>query len=171
MTPDDLRDLYGYHRWANRTLLDIATTLGEDVCARPLGSHFSFPTLTRTFAHIYGADWIWLSRWQGASPTRLPGDEFTTLAAVRTAWDAMEKEQKDFVDRLTADDLAREIEYRNTKGKVGRLPLGWLLRHVPDHATHHRSEVATMITMISGSPPDTGMVSYGARVRPVTPPR
>jgi uncharacterized damage-inducible protein DinB len=31
---------------------------------------------------------------------------------------------------------------------------------VANHATHHRSEIATMVTMISGSPPDTGMASY-----------
>ena len=29
-----------------------------------------------------------------------------------------------------------------------------------EHATHHRSEIATMITLISGSPPDTGINTY-----------
>jgi uncharacterized damage-inducible protein DinB len=29
-----------------------------------------------------------------------------------------------------------------------------------DHATHHRSEIATMLTMVRGSPPDTGINSY-----------
>jgi uncharacterized damage-inducible protein DinB len=28
---------------------------------------------------------------------------------------------------------------------------------VVNHATHHRSEIAAMLTIISGSPPDTGM--------------
>jgi uncharacterized damage-inducible protein DinB len=31
---------------------------------------------------------------------------------------------------------------------------------VPNHATHHRSEIATMLTMISGSPPDTGINTF-----------
>jgi uncharacterized damage-inducible protein DinB len=35
-----------------------------------------------------------------------------------------------------------------------------LLHHVPNHATHHRSEINTMLTLISGSPPDTGINSY-----------
>ena len=39
-------------------------------------------------------------------------------------------------------------------------PLGMLLLHVPTHAAHHRSEFATMLTMASGSPPDTGINSY-----------
>jgi uncharacterized damage-inducible protein DinB len=31
---------------------------------------------------------------------------------------------------------------------------------VVNHATHHRSEAATMITLISGSTPDTGINTY-----------
>jgi uncharacterized damage-inducible protein DinB len=31
---------------------------------------------------------------------------------------------------------------------------------VVNHATHHRSEIATMLTAISGSPPATDMVVY-----------
>jgi uncharacterized damage-inducible protein DinB len=31
---------------------------------------------------------------------------------------------------------------------------------VANHATHHRSEIATMVTMLSGSPPDTGVNSW-----------
>jgi len=31
---------------------------------------------------------------------------------------------------------------------------------VTNHATHHRSEVATMLTMISGSPPSTDFVVW-----------
>jgi uncharacterized damage-inducible protein DinB len=40
------------------------------------------------------------------------------------------------------------------------VPLEAALEHVVNHATHHRSEVATMLTMVSGSPPDTGRVTY-----------
>jgi uncharacterized damage-inducible protein DinB len=35
---------------------------------------------------------------------------------------------------------------------------------VVNHATHHRSEAATMITQISGSPPDTGINTYRVAV-------
>ena len=35
-----------------------------------------------------------------------------------------------------------------------------LLLHVPTHAAHHRSELATMLTMVSAPPPDTGINSY-----------
>jgi uncharacterized damage-inducible protein DinB len=155
-----IRDLYDYHHWANRRLFDFAAGLGEDLCAREVGPQFSYPRVTRMFAHLYGADWIWLSRWKGTSPTAVPGDELTTMAAVRRTWDPLEAEQTAFVDGLRDADLARVVEFKNTEGKPYRAPLGQLLQHVANHATHHRSEIATMVTMLSGSPPDTGVNSW-----------
>lgn len=155
-----IRELYGYHRWANRRLFAVAAALGEEAAQREVGKQFSFPTVRRMFAHIYGADWIWLMRWKGTSPTRLPGDEIGSLAILRERWDALEKEQQAFIESLTPADLGHVVDYKNTEGKPFRLPLGPLLQHVANHATHHRSEIATMLTMIHGSPPDTGLVAY-----------
>ncbi len=155
-----IRELYVYHRWANRRLFDAAAALGEDAAGREVGKQFSFPTVTRMLAHIYGADWVWLMRWKGTSPTKLPGGEIESLAALREKWDAVEREQHAFVESLAPADLGRIVDYRNLEGKPFRLPLGPLLQHVANHATHHRSEVATMLTMISGSPPSTDLVTY-----------
>ncbi len=155
-----IRGLYAYHRWANRRLFEEAAKLGEAAAAREVGKQFSFPTIRRMLAHVYGADWIWLMRWKGTSPTKLPGEEIESLAALREKWDATEQEQQAFIDSLTPADLGRTVEYKNTEGKAFRLALGPLLQHVANHATHHRSEVATMLTMISGSPPNTDLVAY-----------
>ena len=93
-----VHDLYDHHRWANHRLFDVALALGEEACARDLGKHFSVPTLTRMFAHVYGADLNWLKRWKGTSPTESPFFEFGSMAEVRRQWDALEAEQKAFVD-------------------------------------------------------------------------
>jgi uncharacterized damage-inducible protein DinB len=155
-----VRDLYDDHRWANRRLYDFAAGLGEETCGRDVGTQFSYPKVTRMFAHLYGADWLWLRRWKGTSPTTVPGPELTTMAAVRRTWDAFEAEQTAFLDGLKDADLDRVVDYRNTEGKAFRAPLGQLLAHVANHATHHRSEIATMVTMLSGSPPDTGINTW-----------
>ena len=159
-----IRGQYGYHRWANRRLFDVAAGLGAEAAARDMGKHWSFPTLTRMFGHIYGADWLWLQRFKGVSPTIVPGGDFATLDALRPAWDALEAEQGAYVEGLTGADLARVVSFKNTRGVEGQAALGPLLQHVVNHATHHRSEAATMITLISGSPPDTGIATYQATV-------
>lgn len=157
---DLIRDLYAYHRWANRRLFDVAATLGADV-DRDVGKQFSVPTVKGMLAHVYAADWVWLSRWRGTSPDRMPrGEDFATLDALRKRWDELEREQQAFVDALGESDLSRVVDYRNTSGKAFRLPLAALLQHVANHATHHRSEVATMLTMLRGSPPATDYVVW-----------
>jgi uncharacterized damage-inducible protein DinB len=159
-----IREHYDYHRWANRRLFGLAAGLGDDA-TRDMGAHWSFPTLKGTFAHIYGADRIWLARWKGSSPDRLWGDrDFATMADLRAGWDALEAEQRAFVEGLGDADLTRPLRYRNTEAKEFAVALGALLQHVVNHATHHRSEAATMITLISGSPPDTGINTYRVAV-------
>lgn len=160
-----IRGLYDYHRWANRRLFDVAAGLGDVAVTRDLGKHWSVPSVKGMFAHLYGADRIWLTRWKGGSANRLMGDaDFATLGEVRTQWDALETEQRDFVGGLTEADLTRPVSYRNTAGAQFSVALGPLLQHVVNHATHHRSEIATMITLISGSPPDTGINTYRTMV-------
>jgi uncharacterized damage-inducible protein DinB len=159
-----IRELYSYHHWANRRLFEVAAGLGAEAAARDMGKHWSYPNLTRMFGHIYGADWLWLQRFKGVSPTSMPGGEFATLDALRTAWDTFETEQRAYVEGLTGADLGRVVSFKNTQGIEGRVPLAPLLQHVVNHATHHRSEAAAMITLISGSPPDTGMATYRATV-------
>ena len=156
-----IRILYQYHRWANRRLFDAVAALGEETAAREMGSQWSFPTLKGMLGHIYGADWVWLERWNGGSPTGLPADrDFATLADLRGRWDAFEQEQQAFIEGLSEEDLARVVAYRDTRGNPYSLPLWPLLQHVANHATHHRSEGATMVTLVSSSPPPTDMSVY-----------
>ena len=160
-----IRELYDYHRWANRRLFDVAVGLGDDVTTRDMGKHWSVPTVKGMFAHVYGADSIWLSRWKGHSPPRLLGDaDFGTLRDLRPAWDALEAEQGGFVASLSDADLAQPLTYKNAAGEPFTVALGPLLQHVVNHATHHRSEIASMITLISASPPDTGINTFRTMV-------
>ena len=160
MSVELIREHYDYHHWANRRLFGLAVDLGDAV-NREMGPHWSFPTLKGMFAHICGADHAWLARWKGNSPGRILGDaDFPSVADLRTRWDALEAEQQSFLAGLGEADLVRAVVYKNTQGQEFRVALGALLQHVVNHATHHRSEAATMMTMISGSPPDTGINTY-----------
>lgn len=155
-----VRDLYAYHRWANHRLFDVAAALGEEACARELGTHWSVPTLRKMFAHLYAADANWLQRWKGISPPGSPFIDMASMSEVRTRWNALEAEQQAFVEALDEAGLTRTVEYKNSQGQAFRAPLGVLLQHVANHATHHRSEIATMLTIVSGSPPDTGINTW-----------
>ena len=166
MSVELIRELYEYHHWANRRLFGIAADLGDGVTMQDMGKHWSFPTFKSMLAHIYGADRIWLARWKGAAPTKLYGDaDFSSLADFRTQWDELEAEQRAFVTSLGTAELARTLDYKATNGTPFAQPLWQLLQHVVNHATHHRSELAAMLTMTKGSPPSTDMVVFYRQAR------
>jgi uncharacterized damage-inducible protein DinB len=160
-TVEMIRELYEYDRWANRRLFDAVAGLPAGEAEREIGKQFSFPTLKGMLVHVLGALTIWLTRWQGTSPTAMlsPG-EFRDLSALRRRWDEQDERLRAFIDGLREPDLARVIHYTNTQGQAFRLPLLPLMQHVANHSTHHRSEVATMLTMLGTAPPPTDLVVY-----------
>jgi uncharacterized damage-inducible protein DinB len=160
MSLELIRGLYDYHRWANRTLFDVAVERGEEAVQRDMGAQWSVPTVLRMFGHIYGADAVWLGRWRGRPLPAMPGGDLPTMSALRRAWDEFEADQRGYIGALSEADLARVVEYKNLAGLAQRAPLWTLVQHIVNHATHHRSEINTMLTLISGSPPDTGINSY-----------
>ena len=82
MTPQDLQALVDYNYWATHRLLDAVGALTPEQFVRDLGS--SFRSVRDTLTHVHDAEWIWLSRLHGSSPTsRLPLDRFQDCAALR----------------------------------------------------------------------------------------
>jgi len=69
MSPTEIQQLYDYNAWANRRSLAAAEKLKAEEFTRPLGSSFS--SVRDTLAHIYGAEWSWLERFQVRSPAAL----------------------------------------------------------------------------------------------------
>src|SRR5262245_57691748 len=105
-----IRELWDYHHWANRRLLDVTAALGEETAGPAMGTQFSMPSLRATFAHVYGADRFWLGQWKGEPPGP-PGPTYglgiPTVAELRHVWDELVAEQRDFIQAVTEPDLSR----------------------------------------------------------------
>ena len=67
---DEIRDLFVFNQWANARTLGAVAVLNEDEFHRDLKS--SYPSVRETLLHIMASEWIWLTRWQGTSPTGMP---------------------------------------------------------------------------------------------------
>lgn len=159
MTLDEARDLFAYTEWANARAFDAAESLTHDELTRTLPS--SFPTVLATLGHIAGAEWAWLRRWHGESPGGMPPwASDTSLAAVRRELAATESARAAFLGSLTDADLSRPIEYRSFAGKTYVDPLANLVRHVTNHSTYHRGQVATMLRQLGKVPPSTDVIAY-----------
>ena len=64
------------------------------------------------------------------------------------------------VASVTEDDLAREIEYRNSAGQQFRTRLEDILLHVALHGSYHRGQVSLVIRAGGGEPAPTDYIAF-----------
>ena len=144
---ETIRELYGYNYWARDRQLEACRALTQEQFLRPMGSSFS--SVRDTLAHLVGAEWLWLERWQGRSPRVMPGaEEFPTLAAVEERWRAVEHAVREFLSELSEDALARPITYTNFKGETWTYMLWRALYHLVNHQSYHRGQVTTLLRQL-----------------------
>ena len=159
MTPQEMRTLYDYNAWANHRSLDAASSLTGEQFVQPMGS--SFGSVRDTLAHIYGAEWIWLERFQGRSPSSLPDTtQFHEIASLRQRWDEHEGSLLRFVRGLTQADLDRVLEYKTLKFGVYRNPLWESMQHLANHGTYHRGQVTTLLRQLHAQPIATDLMHF-----------
>jgi len=155
-----LNSLFAYNRWANLRMLDAAAELTVEELEREIASSFS--SVLETLRHMLGAEWVWLSRWTGTNPTGFPDDapEWTTVAAVRARWDRLWEDQQDFLGSMSDAEADGTVSYRLFSGEADEQVLAELMRHVVNHATYHRGQLATLLRQLGRTPPSTDYIRY-----------
>ena len=146
-----LRDMFDYMRWGDRLMIEAARTVPDEAYYKDQG--ISFGSVHKLLVHCMAAQWIWLSRWRGESPTKLESHEqYPTRGTLEQRWPLVHSAMIDFLGLQTTNSLARMIDYKNLKGEHFSLPLGELMFYVVDHGTYHRGQVASLIKRAGGQP-------------------
>ncbi len=147
----DTRTLIDYHYWAVRRVLEAAEALTTEQWTRDLGS--SFRSVRDTAVHTYSAEWNWLQRLNGVSPTAmLSPDPYPDAAALRTDWVAHEARLRAFLEVIDEEGLQRVIEYRTIAGQEMRSRIWHILQHLVNHASYHRGQLTTMFRQLGAKP-------------------
>ena len=159
MTPEEMCALYDYNAWANHRHLEAASKLTSEQFLKPMGS--SFGSVRDTLAHIYGAEWVWLERFQGRSPSSLPdAGEFGDVAGLRARWGEFEPRLLNFVRCLKQADLDRTMEYKTLKFGVYKNPLWQSMQHLVNHGAYHRGQVTTLLRQLGAQPILTDLIHF-----------
>jgi uncharacterized damage-inducible protein DinB len=159
MKIDELRTLFAYDSWANDLLLDTAKGIPEESLRRDLGT--SHQSLLGTLVHLVAAEEIWLSRWKGAPRSRLTGlEEIASLDALFAWWGAVRAERDAYIASLGEADLEREMEMNTTSGATYRHRYADMFRHLANHSTYHRGQVAAMLRQLGEKPPSTDLIRF-----------
>jgi uncharacterized damage-inducible protein DinB len=164
MNLEEIRHLFTYTEWANSLALDAAEKLPAEELLRDV--QISHKSILGTLAHMAGAEWIWLERWHGHSPTGTDvwnpwtAEHCGGLDKLRANWRQIEEKRRNYLERLADSDLPREMSFKRLNGDTGSLPLVQQMQHVVNHATLHRGQVVGMIRQFGVAPPATDLLFY-----------
>lgn len=163
MNVSDIKTLYRYNEWANERLFTAIAELSDEDIARDLGG--SLPSLRHVVAHIVSAEWSWLERWHGVSPTVRPGWTEADLDSIVAQLHAIEAKRTLFLDNLSDEALASSLSFKYLSGKPDQHILQDLLVHVVNHSTYHRGQIALMFRQLGHAPPSTDFVLFKSENR------
>jgi len=159
MNKQDVLTLYEYNAWGNTRILGVVEALNAGDFVRDLKG--SFPSVRDTLVHILSAEWAWLRRWQGESPSKpLSATDFPTLAGVKDRFAAVDRDRHAFLEGLAEDRLAQPFSYKDLAGNAYSLLLLHSLQHVVNHGTYHRGQITTLLRQLGAKPVSTDMSRF-----------
>lgn len=148
-----------YTIWADRRMFDAVAPLGPEAWTRDLGG--SLKSVRDTVAHIVGAEWLYLARFKGDSPTAtLNAADFPTPASLRERWTAVAADLAAWAAARSEEELRRPLSYRSLKGDALSFPLGHVALQLTNHSTYHRGQVTNQLRQLGAQPLSTDLVIY-----------
>lgn len=160
-----LTELTAYNLWANNTLCAAVLQLDESRLQQIMPG--SFPNLYTTILHIWDAESGWWQRMEAHSQLIIPSKQFnpTTREAVNgllqqsLLW-------SNWVRQATAEQLARQLAYANSKGQSFTASCYEIIVHVCNHSTYHRGQLVSMLRQLGETTiPQTDFIHWCRTVR------
>jgi len=159
MTVKDLELLYDYSDWANGMFLKVIARFTDAQFTQVVVG--SYGSVRNTLVHMLSAEWGWLDRCGGtARGPKLNSADYPTAESVITAWSRVESYVREFLSKLTDEDVTRNVEFSIEAGSKHSMPIGELMHHAANHAVHHRGQVALLLRMLGYSPGNVDILFY-----------
>ena len=142
-----IRKLWAHLAWADGILLEALQT-----GPAPEGA-------VREFAHILGAEEVWLARLE-QRPSRTPVWPDLPLGQVASLAGMLRRNYQSFLDRLDDRALERVVAYTNTAGQSFENSVEDILLHVALHGQYHRGKVNLLLRQEEHPPAPTDYIAH-----------
>jgi len=146
---DYLRREFSYDAWANGEVLAAIKAAGADVQS------------VRFMAHILAAERVWLERLK-QQPQSVPVWPEPDLSRCEQEAAELSKLWGEYLELLTAGDVAQTISYKNSKGESWTSAIMDVLTHVVMHSAYHRGQIASHMRESGFTPAYTDFI-HGIR--------
>ncbi|QDU62288.1 DinB family protein [Planctomycetes bacterium Pan216] len=157
-----VRRLHEHRAWVNGKLLTAADTLPMSRLTQPLA--IGQGSLWKTLVHLFAAEFVWLEALEGNPDPLLPGDVRGKLPGnqegegalgdvdeLRRSWLALEDRWRAYLERLSVEDLERDVLKVSTssgKGKTHVTRRADVLLHVCTHAQYTTAQAINMMRQL-----------------------
>ena len=157
---DDLVSLFAYDRWANRKVLDACHQLTpEQYVAEPVPG---WSSVRSTLYHIAMATEHNLRTLAGDQEGSTPTEaDIATIDDAERMLDRAHRLFEELRPALTPQRLSSLLTVRWPGGSA-TLPQWAILRHIVNHATYHRGQIASKLKRLGIDPTNTDLFFWAA---------
>jgi uncharacterized damage-inducible protein DinB len=155
---DDFMSLFAYNRWADLRVLDACRKLtAEQYVAEPVPG---WSSVRATIVHIAVVTQGWLAGFQGESDQGILTEaDLPTVDAAARLLDQANQIFDKLVPKLTPEWLATPLTMRRGK-RSATVPPWAVLRHIVNHSTYHRGQVASKLKRLGIEQPPTDFIFW-----------
>ena len=168
MIHDDFPALFAYNRWADDRMFEVLRTLSPENYAREPAPGWS--SVRATVLHMGGVLQGWAFRLGSTKVppmTALPTEVDTpTVADAQRCFQVGYDAWDEILARLTPEKLGSIWSYQKLNGETVRVPYWSVFRHVVNHATYHRGQVAAKLKRVGVDPPATDLIFWAVAMTP-----
>jgi uncharacterized damage-inducible protein DinB len=155
-TLEQFRRLWAHASWADQAFLAEL----ERLPAVP-------PVVLREYAHLLGAEEVWLARLETRPSKASVWPDLALPAVADLARDTRLGYERYLAARTEAD-LGQQVEYTNSAGQAFTTSISDILLHVVLHGQYHRGKVNILLRHAELSPVPVDFIAYARGVAAAT---
>jgi uncharacterized damage-inducible protein DinB len=140
--------LFEHNLWANMWLLEVCTGLPDAILDATVQG--TAGSIRETLMHITGAEQRYVMQLSGRTPTYRERDGWPGIPALAQA---LGESGQHLIDLAAVADPDEVLE-GDHQGQHPRLPVAIVYVQAINHATEHRSQIATILTQQGIDAPD-----------------
>ena len=156
-----ITELIRYGDAANALVMASVMPLETEQLDRTLD--LGMGSLRKICQHLLAGEVTWLARISGQAEAKWPAKPIPSSAQdMAVMFEDVAQQRRDFLNRVTDDDLDRIQKYRDSRGTLFQATLRQMLLQMIVHATHHRAQAVNAVRRVGGTAPE---LDYMAQVR------
>jgi uncharacterized damage-inducible protein DinB len=117
------------------------------------------PDWLELYAHVLGAEHVWLCRAEGRASTLAVWPRLTLEECARAAEENLQG-WRNLVGRLTPEGLKRSVHYRNSAGQEFNSSVEDIMLQVCLHGAYHRGQIARAMREGGATPAPTDYIGF-----------